>query len=455
MYYNKQSYYWENIMKIVVFGASEIGFLIATEFFEDHDVTIIDKEENKTDTLNKLDISFICGNGSNINTLKAANIEDADVFIACTGFDEANIVSCLTVSRLSRAKTVCFVSKPEYIESLKLVKNTRYEMIDYVIWPEELLTQEIFRIITVPQAVDVENFAGGRARLLEYRIKEDSVLLNKKLRECKFAEHTLVVGITRDSSLFIPDGETELKLNDKVIFMGSSTSLDILARDIFQSTSKVKTAAIIGGGSVGLMLAQNLEKINIKTKIIEMDYKRCEYLTEHLKKSLVLYGDGTNIELLEQEDFGDSDVVISVTNNDEKNLLCSLLTKQIGAKKVITRVSKSANIHLFEKVGIDVAISPKEASITEIRKNLIETDIDILATVEGGQGRIIETLVPEKFNEITLSQLQLPERAVIAIIQRGLSVIIPNGMTKLYSGDSLLIFTREETSQKIIDFFRG
>ena len=316
-------------MKIVVFGASEIGFLIATEFFEDHDVTIIDKEENKTDALNKLDISFICGNGSNINTLKAANIDDADVFIACSGFDEANIVSCLTVSRLSRAKTVCFVSKPEYIESLNLVKNTRYEMIDYVIWPEELLTQEIFRIITVPQAVDVENFAGGRARLLEYRIKEDSVLLNKKLRDCKFAEHTLVVGITRDSSLFIPDGETEFKLNDKVIFMGSSTSLDILARDIFQSTSKVKTAAIIGGGSVGLMLAQNLEKINIKTKIIEMDYKRCEYLTEQLKKTLVLYGDGTNIELLEQEDFGDSDVVISVTNNDEKNLLCSLLTKQI------------------------------------------------------------------------------------------------------------------------------
>lgn len=445
----------ENIMKIVVFGASEIGLLIATEFFEDHDVTIIDKDENKTDALNKLDISFVSGNGSNINTLKSANIEDADVFIACTAFDEANIVSCLTVSRLSRAKTVCFVSKPEYIESLKLVKNTRYEMIDYVIWPEELLTQEIFRIITVPEAVDVENFAGGRARLLEYRIKEDSILLNKKLKDCKFVEQTLVVGITRDSSLFIPDGETEFLLNDKVIFMGSSTSLDILARDIFQSNTKVKTAAIIGGGSVGLMLAQNLEKINIKTKIIEMDYKRCEYLTEHLKKTLVLYGDGTNIELLEQEDFGDSDVVISVTNNDEKNLLCSLLTKQIGAKKVITRVSKSANIRLFEKVGIDVAISPKDASITEIRKNLIETDVDILATVEGGQGRIIEAIVPQKFNLVTLMDLKLPEKAVIAIIQRGLSVIIPNGMTKLNEGDSLLIFTREESSQKIIDFFRG
>lgn len=441
-------------MKIVVFGASEIGLLIATEFFEDHDITIIDKEENKTDALNRLDISFITGNGSNLNTLKSANIEDADVFIACTCFDEANIVSCLTVSRLSRAKTVCFVSKPEYIESLKLVKNTQYEMIDYVIWPEELLTQEIFRIITVPEAVDVENFAQGRARLLEYRIKEDSLIAGKKIKDCRFPDQTLVVAITRDATLFIPDGETEFMLNDKVIFMGSSTSLDILAREIFQSKSKVKTAAIIGGGSVGLMLAQNLEKINIKTKIIERDYKRCEYLTEVLKNTLVLYGDGTNMELLEQEDIGESDVVISVTNNDEKNLLCSLLTKQMGAQKVITRVSKTANINLFEKVGIDVAISPKEAAINEIRNNLIETDVEILATVERGQGRIIETVLPSGYEEISLMNLHLPAKAIIATIQRGHSVIIPKGITILKPNDKLLIFTREENSQKIIDFFK-
>lgn len=442
-------------MKIVVFGASEIGCLVATEFFEDHDVTIIDSEENKTEALNKLDISYITGNGSNINTLKAACIEDADVFIACTNFDEANIVSCLTVSRLSRAKTVCFVSKPEYIESLKLVKNTQYEMIDYVVWPEELLTQEIFRIITVPEAVDVENFAGGNARLLEYRIKDDSLLINKKVKDCRFPDETLIVAITRDENLFIPDGETEFKINDKVIFMGSSTSLDILARQIFQSKTKVRTAAIIGGGSVGLMLAENLEKVNIKTKIIERDYKRCEDLSEKLKNTLILYGDGSNMELLQQEDIGQCDVVISVTNNDEKNLLCSLLTKQMGAKKVITRVSKSANITLFEKVGIDVAISPKEASINEIRNNLIETDVEILATVERGQGRIIETLLPAEFKEIAVMDLKLPEKAIIAIIQRGRNVIIPKGVTRLKPLDSLLIFTREENSQKIIDFFRG
>ena len=204
-------------MKIVVFGASEIGCLIATEFFEDHDITIIDKEENKTVALNRLDIRFVEGNGSNMNVLKAANIEDADVFIACTGFDEANIVSCLTVSRMSQAKTVCFVSKPEYIESMTLLKNTKYEMIDYIIWPEELLTQEIFRIITVPEAVDVENFASGKARLLEYKIQENSLLENKKVRECNFPDDSLLVGITRQSELFIPNGDTILQKDDKVI----------------------------------------------------------------------------------------------------------------------------------------------------------------------------------------------------------------------------------------------
>ena len=125
------------------------------------------------------------------------------------------------------------------------------------------------------------------------------------------------MGITRDCKLFIPDGETAFELNDKVIFMGSSTSLDILANMIFENTSKVKTASIIGGGSVGLMLALNLEKVGIRTKIIERDYKRCEDLTEELKSTLVLYGDGTNLELLESEDIALSDVVISVTNNDE------------------------------------------------------------------------------------------------------------------------------------------
>lgn len=443
-------------MRIVIFGANEVGCLLATELFEDHDIIVIDKEENRLEEFKNLDIEFIFGNASNIDVLEQINIKDADVFIACTNMDEANIVACLMVKRMSMAKTACFVSKEEYIESLSLMKGSEYHsglMIDAVIWPEALLTQEIFRIITVPAAIDVENFAHGRARLLEYRIKEDSLLLNKQIKDCSFPEETLVVGITRNNELFIPSGLTTFEEGDKVIFMGAATSLDILAGTMFKEADKVRSAGIIGGGNVGLMLAKDLERANIRTKIIEKDFKRCEYLTEKLKKTLVLNGDGTDLELLKAEEFNEFDVLICVTNNDEKNLLCSLLAKQLGVQKVITRVSKSSNIALFEKVGIDVAMSPKEAAIDEINNVMIETDIDILATVEQGQGEVIDIYIPENFLDTKIMDLKLPAKAIIGIIRRGSRVIIPKGDTLVRAKDSLIVFTMAENSNLVKDYF--
>ena len=443
-------------MKIVIFGANEVGCLLATQLFEDHDIIVIDKEENRIDDFKKLDIEFIFGNASNIEVLEKINIKDADVFIACTAMDEANIVACLTVKRMSMAKTACFVSKEEYIESLGLIKGSEYHsemMIDSVIWPEALLTQEIFRIITVPDAIDVENFAQGKARLLEYRIKNESSLLGKQIKDCSFPDETLIVGITRNNELFIPSGLTVFEEGDKVIFMGAATSLDILAREMFSESEKIKSVGIIGGGNVGLMLAKDLEKANIRTKIIEKNYKRCEFLTENLKKTLILNGDGTDLELLQQEEFNEFDVLVSVTNNDEKNLLCSLLAKQLGVKKVITRVSKSSNIALFEKVGIDVAMSPKEAAIDEINNVLIETDIDILATVEQGQGEVIDIYIPENYKDTKVMDLRLPQKAIIGIIRRGSKVIIPKGDTLVRAKDSLIVFTMAEHSSAVKDYF--
>ena len=445
-------------MKIIIFGANELGCMIATEFFEDNDITIIGNEEGQTDAFSKLDIAYVVGHGSNINVLDAADIKNTDIFIACTENDEANIVACLTAKQMGRLKTVCFVSKTENVDSLSLVRGSKYQnelLIDYILWPEELLTQEIFRLITVPKAIDVENFADGKARLLEYRIQENSVFLDKKLKECSFPDETLIVGITRDNVLFIPDGDTELKLNDKVIFMGSVYSLDILATKFFSDTkNRVKNITIIGGGNVGLILAQNLEKIGIKIKIIEKDYKRCEELTENLKSTLVLHGDGTDLELMKNESIEDSDIVVCVTNSDEKNLLCSLLAKQLGVNRVITRVSKNANVHLFEKVGIDVAISENTAAIDVIENHLIKTDIDILATVDMGQGEVIEINFTHDIQNLQLKDLNLPCKAIIAIIQRRNKIIIPNGSTRLFQGDNLIIFTLQENSDKIKDYFK-
>ena len=209
-------------MKIIIFGATEVGCLLATEFFEDHDITIIDKEENRTDEFNKLDISFVQGNASDMEALKKSDIQNADVFIACTAVDEANIVACLTAKKMSGVRTICFVSKEEYKNALSMEKNGEYLcdfFIDYIIWPEELLTQDIFRIVTVAHSLDVENFADGKARLLEYKVKSGLSIVNKKIKDIGFTRDTVVVGVTRNCELFIPNGETEILEDDKLIFM--------------------------------------------------------------------------------------------------------------------------------------------------------------------------------------------------------------------------------------------
>lgn len=442
---------------MILFGANEVGSMIASEFYTDNDITVIDNEEYKCDAFNKLDVSFVDGNASNIEILKQANVKDADVFIACTDSDELNIVACLTVKKMSKACTMCFVRKEEYKSSLGIAKDAEYNFgfyVDYVIWPEELLTQEIFRIITVAKALDVEHFAGGKARLLEYRIAPNSVLVNSMIKNCEFPKDTLIVGVTRNGELFIPSGETVLHQDDKVIFMGLSNSLDILAGRFFHEKEFVKKVAIIGGGNVGLKLAKNLEKLKLNIKIIERDEKRCELLSEELTSSLVINGDGTDLELLNEEDISSSDVVVSVTNNDEKNLLCSLLVKQMGVKRVISRVSKSANVSLFEKVGIDIAISTKTASLNEIKNNLCDTNIDILATVEQGKGEVMEIELPENYQSVKIMELKLPVKAIVGVIQRRNRIIIPNGATQIMSGDNLIIFTTSANAPKIREYFK-
>ena len=444
-------------MKIVIYGANEVAGLIAANLYEDHDIIVIDDNDSSSDSIEKLDIEYVQGSGSNISVLESVGIKDADIFIACSENDEANIVACLTVINMTKLKTVCFVSKKENVDSLSLVRGSKYQkelMIDYVLWPEELMTQEIFRIITVPKAIDVEDFANGKARLFEYPVEEDTVFLNKKVKDCNFPDETLIVGITRDNTLFIPDGETELLLNDKVIFMGSSYSLDILANKFFQEKTDVKQVTIIGGGSVGLMLAQNLEKTNIKVKIIEYNYDRCVELTENLKNTLVINGDGANFELLEEERVRESDVVVSVTNNDEKNLLCSLLVKQLGVEKVITRVSKNVNANLFEKVGIDVAISENGAAIDDIENHLIKPEVEILASVEKGQGKVLEICIPATFKTDVIMNLKLPCKAIIAIIQRRNRVIIPKRNTQVMPLDNLIVFTTQENSDTVLNYFK-
>ena len=445
-------------MKIIVYGANETAYAIATEFFEDHDVVVIDPDQKKLENFSRLDVGVMCAEATSIKILKDAEVEKANAFIAVSDNDEQNVIACLMVKQVSNAQTVCFVQTKELMESLNSLKDeyksSYAQCIDNIIWPQKLLVQEIFKIITVPDAVDVENFAHGRARLFEYRIKEDSELLHKKLKDCYFNSEVLVVGIVRNEELFIPNGNSEFFLNDKVILMGTPIGLDIAASELFESKGSVKKIAIIGGGSVGFELASELERTQMNLKIIESDYNRCEELSLKLQKALVLNASGTNLELLEQEELGKCDVVVAITNNDEKNLLCSLLTKQLGTKKVITRVSQGTTANLFERVGVDVAIFQTEACVNEIKNRIINSRAGIIATVERGQGEILEIQLGKDFNSKPLFEIKMPVPCVIAIIKRGSKVIIPKGSTKIEPNDTLLVFTKTDDVVAVKEYFK-
>jgi trk system potassium uptake protein TrkA len=430
--------------------------MAALRLSKEHDITILDEHDSIPERFGNLDVSYVNGSGADVNALEHSEAASMDLFIACSVRDEANIVACWTVKRIADIETICFVRTMELYNNLMFYSQGRYRApydIDTVIWPEQLLTQDIFRIVSVPEALDVEHFAHGRAKLFEYRIKEDSVILDKKVMDCTFPENVLIVGITRDNTLFIPDGSTVITLNDKVIFMGTGIALDILAARFFQKSNKIGKVALIGGGSVGFLLAEKLEEAGIRVTIIEQNKERCLFLANNLKKSLVLHGDGTDFDLLESEAIGEADAIICVTNNDEKNLLCSLLVKQISKGRIITRVGNTQTALLFDRVGIDVVVSPREAALKDLLNRVEAHDVDILALIEGGQGEVLRITVPERFPETRVVDMTFAAKVVIGAIQRGRLIIVPHGETRIQGGDILNIFTMAVDAEAIKKMF--
>lgn len=443
-------------MEILLYGATELGYLIASRLHQQHNITILHDVEMLDEKFNSLDISIAKGEGADIIILEKIEAAKFQLFIACSKLDEANIVACWTFKKVADAETICFISKPSLYQNLTSPAHNHYQTrydIDSVIWPEELLTQDIFRIISVPEALDVELFAGGKAKLFEYRIKETSSLIDKLIKDCNFPKNVLIAGITRKDNLFIPDGNTRILVHDKVFFIGTGPALDMLAADFFEISRKIKNVSIIGGGSVGFMLADKLERHGVKVKIIEHSPERCEFLADTLKKTLVLQGDGTDLQLLEAEAIAHADVCVCTTDNDEKNLLCSLLIKQLKPGRIVTRVGKLQNYELFSRVGIDVVVSPKESALAEVLNRIQVRNVHIIAVIEGGKGEVLRLTIPDTFKKVKIMDFTFPVNAIIGVIIRGHKVIIPDGKSVLLPGDRLKIFTMKEDSDTIKDLF--
>jgi trk system potassium uptake protein TrkA len=442
-------------MRIIIVGGGQVGFGLAQALSAGHDVVVIDQDQTAADRFDKLDVDFMAGGGTARDTLRRAGAERADVFVACTGLDEVNIVACAMASQLGSPQTICFVSREDFLRLPDGQEGLTQFGIQRVIWPEAQLAADIERIVAAPGAIDAEVFAGGRIRLLEYRLDARSPLIAGTVAELALPQGSLLVAVRRGDSFLIPRGDSRLMAGDKAVVMGTPEAMSEVQRRVMPAGGvRRQRVTIVGGGDVGLQLAERLDvKSSVDLRIIERNQARGEMLAARLERALVLNADGTDLALLEAEDIGRSDVLVSVIDNDERNLLASLLGRQLGVGRIITRVSHSANLRLFERVGIDVAISARGAAIASVLHQIEGGQTSLLAVLEQGEGRILELPVPSAFVGRALRDLDPPRESIVGAILRGEQAIVPRGGDRLMAGDRLVVFATAAGIQRVRSYF--
>jgi trk system potassium uptake protein TrkA len=267
----------------------------------------------------------------------------------------------------------------------------------------------------------------------------------------------VMVAAKHGDTITIPRGDTQLQPGDKAIVMGRREAMAAIEAKVAPDGGALRDAqrvTIIGGGDVGFRLAQLLDRRdNVELQVIERDRTRGEMLAATLSRALILSGDGTDLELLEAEDIGRSDVLVSVIDNDERNLLASLLGRQLGVDKIITRVSKPANLRLFERVGIDVALSARGAAVESVVHQIEGGKAELLAVLEEGQAKVFELIVPDDYPATALKDLAAPPESIVGTILRNGDAIVPSGNDRIEPGDRLLVFCTDASSDRVRKFF--
>lgn len=443
-------------MKIVVVGAGKVGYSLAQRLAQDqHDVYVIEKNGERIKNLeNNLDVNLVQGNGSSIALLQEIGIDDIGMLIAVTDSDEVNMLACMLGKAAGIPKTIARVRETEYENDTNLLIRERLG-IDLFINPEMVTAQEIYKILKTPAALDVEEFASGAVRLVEFKIRNNHYIMGIPLRSLELPPNVLVVGIMRGGEMIIPHGESTLEYMDNVFFLGATDSIDTVEEWLHETTRPTQRVVIIGAGLIGRNLTLLLEKDGYDVKVIEKDIERCEQLAAMVDRSIVIHGDGTDIDLLGAEEISDTDVIICLTDDDKLNLLVALLAKHMGVPKAFVRVGRLEYITLMEQVGIDVAFSPRLLTSGQILR-LIREDENLINifTFEGSKAEAVEIEVTEKTSLLNkyLKDLKLPGKSLVGAIVREHQTIVPKGDTLLLEGDHIVIFTLPENINSLLAY---
>ncbi len=443
-------------MKIVIIGAGEVGFNIASRLsLENKDVVVIDRDADAIRRVSdSLDVQAMIGSGSSPEILLEAGIKEAEIALAVTNSDEANMVACLITDILSPGTKKLARLRDGSYDKYREVLKEKSPHIDTVINPEAEVVATIDKLMSLPGAVDVGEFADGKVKYVGVYLDKTARLAGVKLLELPKKlgnKRPLIAALVRNDIMIIPSGNDRLLPGDLVYFICEEEDLkETLA--IFDKHAKpVKRVMIIGGGRIGLRLAKLLEKKSIYTKIIEQNPARCLELADSLNKSIVLHGDGSDQELLSEENIQDMDFVITLTSEEETNILVSLLAKKMGAKKTITRILKFSYFPLMSIIGIEQVVSPRLSAINTILQHIRRGKVLSAKSLKGEQAEVLEAVALETSDIVgkPLKTVAFPKGALVAGIVRKEHVIIPTGDSVIEPGDRIIIFAQKQALPKI------
>lgn len=452
-------------MKIIILGAGQVGASLAANLVsEDNDITLVDMDKKKLRSLqDKYDLRVVQGHASHPTTLHSAGANDADLIIAITSNDEANITACHTAYTLfGTPKKIARIRSEQYLDykDNMFIKYDPDEAsqpygfaIDEMIAPEQLVTNYILRLIQYPGALQVLDFGAGHISLIAVTAHYGGPLVGNALSSLR--DHmphidTRVAAIFRQGQPIMPRGTTMIEAGDEVFFIADSRHIREVIAEVQKNDDQYHNIMIAGGGNIGYGLADRLQDQH-NVKLIERNNERAQLISERLGNTTVFCGDASDNELLIDEHIDQVDIFIAVTNDDEANIMSALLAKRLGAKKAMVLIQREAYSELIQEARIDIAISPQQATISAILTHIRQGEICHVYSLRRGAAEAIE-IIANGTQEISrvvgrqINQIKLPHGATIGAILRDDEVLIAHDKTVIESGDHIILFLVDKNS---------
>ncbi len=436
-------------MKIIILGANQVGSTLAeTLANEANDITVVDADAEKLRELkDHIDISTVAGHPSLPDVLEKAGGQDADMIIAVTESDEINMVACrVAYSLFQTQKKICRIRASSYLVSDQLFGQHGIA-VDTVISPELIVSSDIERLLDLPGSLQVLDFAGGKVQLVAVKAYYGGPLVGQEirlLRQHMPSVDTRVAAIFRKDRPIIPEGSTVIEADDEVFFVAATKDIRACMSELRRMDKPYKRLMIAGGGNIGMRLAESVED-RYQVKIIERDLDRCSLISETLNHAIVLNGEASQRDLLIEENISDTDVFLALTNDDEANIMSSLLAKRLGAKKVMALINNSAYVDLVQGGEIDIAISPQQATIGKLLALVRRGDVVNVHSLRRGAAEAMEAIAhgDEASSKVVgraIEDIDLPEGTTIGAIVRGDEVLIAHDKTVVDPDDHVILF---------------